>query len=359
MTPDWVTVRGSSAVTTIVQAPETWLDVSRYADATFHLELAEVTTPGVVAPGLVLIQLETSPTPDESLFTVVAGPVVATPSATPLLMRTTGAGSVPLAKYVRWKVIATANTSWDVTFRIRASCNRQSYFAPTQLGGCAFWVRADRALSFVSANVSGWADQSGRNDPNKNLTAAAGTDLTPTIADSNYNNQQTLAFTGSPTSYLTSGIWATSLPTPCTWVLVGHRSSSANTNYFVDGNGGAVSLQSMFGTPPALGVAINLNAGAALTFANAWTTPSATLFEVNGATSKIFNNNFTTASASGNAGSNTLTSLSVGSQNVAGGPGNTWSGTMAEIICFSKILTATQKGVLRTYLNNRYALSIG
>ncbi len=133
--------------------------------------------------------------------------------------------------------------------------------------------------------------------------------------------------------------------------------SGTRTGFVGMATAALVSLQSMFGTPPALGVAINLNAGAALTFANAWTTPSATLFEVNGATSKIFNNNFTTASASGNAGSNTLTSLSVGSQNVAGGPGNTWSGTMAEIICFSKILTATQKGVLRTYLNNRYALS--
>ena len=146
MSTDWTTVRGASSVTSVIQSPEGWLETSGHNDATFFIEVAEVTNPVAGTNGFVFLQLESSPTPDESLFYTVAGPLVCVAGSSPVVLKTTGSSGMPLARYVRWHVSANVAGAWDVTFRIRMHCNPTSYFAPTQLGNLQAWYRADRGL---------------------------------------------------------------------------------------------------------------------------------------------------------------------------------------------------------------------
>ena len=91
---------------------------------------------------------------------------------------------------------------------------------------------------------------------------------------------------------------------------------------------------------------------------NSWSSASAMLFESAGASSACYLNNFTTALMTGNAGSNTIDSISLGCHSLQFGGGSAWQGPMAEVIAFNGTLTSWQKSLLRRYLNNRYALSI-
>ena len=361
VTPDFITVRGGSPVTSIVQAPEAWLETSGHADATFMLEVAEVTAP---PGGLVLIQVETSPTADESLFLPIAGPNVAAVSATPTIMKTASAVGLPIARFIRWKVLATTSGSFDVTFRLRMTCNRQTYFTPATLvqsPPAFYWFRADRGLTVNGTTVTKWTNQVALTDSHRTLTAgnAAGSANNPTInpIDTNYNNQQTLGFSANAGCFFScSGFMA---PPPTTWIIVGHRTNGNQVNYAIDGNSGMpMSDQSIFGAAPAGGSPITVNAGNALTLANTWTTRAAVLIEVSGPMGNIFFNNFTTAGASGNDGTNMINGLTVGGKDPNAGGGNLWLGTLAEIIGYQGTLTAAQKSLLRTYLNNRYALGI-
>src|SRR5260370_11160703 len=84
-----------------------------------------------------------------------------------------------------------------------------------------------------------------------------------------------------------------------------------------------------------------------------WNNPAAVLAEFNDPNSNIYFNNFTTAIASGSAGTDGIQGL------VVGGAGTEfWDGNVAEIIAYNRILSASEKARLRTYLNARYLLGI-
>ena len=76
---NWVSVSGSSPVTTATQDESEWAELSDYADATFFIEVAQVSNP---SGGLLLLYLESAPTRDESLFTAspIVGPIARTRS---------------------------------------------------------------------------------------------------------------------------------------------------------------------------------------------------------------------------------------------------------------------------------------
>src|SRR5437868_2874671 len=81
----WVTVRGNTGtVGGVTQAREKWLELPQFADATFWIDVAEVTAP---TGGLVLLNIETSPSCDESLFQPATGLVSLTASTAPTLAR--------------------------------------------------------------------------------------------------------------------------------------------------------------------------------------------------------------------------------------------------------------------------------
>lgn len=366
MLADWVTVSGTSAVTSITQAAEGWLDLSEFADATFYIDVAQVTNPtaGTTA-GLVVLVIETAPTPDESLFTnqPVAGPLPLAAGTAPIIAKTAGDGAVPLSRYVRWRAYATAAAAWGATFRVRVVGNRSSYFAPTQFPGCALWLRADRGITFSGTAVSAWADQSGSNDPHKNATVQSSSPSI-TVVDSTYGcTTMSFAAAGTPTAYLATGAWTTALAQPHTWIVVGHRSSTSNTNFAFDGIGSGAgafitATNSPYGT-------VQVSGGSTLTsnIGCPWTSKSAVLVEFNTTNTNIYYNDFTNAVGSGNGGSLSFDGATLAGHSIGFGGGSTWGnsaspGTLAEIIAFSGLLSGAQKACLKRYLNNRYALSI-
>ena len=115
---DWTTIRGNN--NTINQSESEWLDLTQYEDLFFWIEVKEVTGAAVT------LNLQTSPTKDESLFaTMSANTTLAAGTITPA----SGTGkclmsnaAVPVARYVRWQ-LTSANNPFDATFRIHIQAN--------------------------------------------------------------------------------------------------------------------------------------------------------------------------------------------------------------------------------------------
>jgi hypothetical protein len=111
---DWTTIRGG--VTTVTQGEDGWLDLSPYQDVVFWIDVREATsTP--------LIQFQTSPTKDDSLFTpMLSAAQTLTAATTPLVKAALlASANVPVARFVRWQINGTV--TWDATFRVLVAAN--------------------------------------------------------------------------------------------------------------------------------------------------------------------------------------------------------------------------------------------
>ena len=196
----WTTIRGDAsatfAVRSVTQDEGGWLDLSRYADAAFWVDVCGVNNP---TTGLVSLTLESSPTKDDSYFKPVAAPLTLVPQAvngsvTPYLVRTVRTPTtVPLAKYTRWRlsVPGGATGKWDATLRIRGAGGRTSFTLPTQLAGCVTWLRADLGITLSLGNVTTWADQSGKGN---DAVAPAGREPPYNVSGHQIGGQPTLFF---------------------------------------------------------------------------------------------------------------------------------------------------------------------
>jgi hypothetical protein len=115
---DWNTVRGSN--NTVTQSESEWLDLTQYEDLTFWIDVKEVTGAAVT------LNIQTSPTKDESLFTnissnaTLAAGIINPSNATGKCLMSSA--SIPVARYVRWQ-LTSANEPFDATFRIFVSAN--------------------------------------------------------------------------------------------------------------------------------------------------------------------------------------------------------------------------------------------
>jgi hypothetical protein len=113
---DWLSLKCANTVTSFPQESSKWLDVTAFKDVVFWLEVRAVTSGGASSFTLVY---ETAPSADEALFTAINAPItlaVGGPTVTKVLL---SAASVPIARFVRWKISQTGATgSWDVTFRV-------------------------------------------------------------------------------------------------------------------------------------------------------------------------------------------------------------------------------------------------
>src|SRR6266478_5555164 len=114
---DYTTIRGTSS-TTVIQNESGWLDLSAYEDLVVWTDVRETTG------GTITLDLMTSPTKDESLFTnMIASITLASGAATirqdKILM---SAASVPVARFMRWRLVPPA-AAWDLTFRIYIAAN--------------------------------------------------------------------------------------------------------------------------------------------------------------------------------------------------------------------------------------------
>lgn len=121
---EWTTIRGSGSGSgvTIPQSEMGWLDLSPFQDLYAWVDVREVTNSPVA------LFFETSPTEDDNFFVSMTGTGTAaiaslaaatTPTIVKLPMLTT---TVPLSRYLRWKLSGPAST-WDVTMRIVVAAN--------------------------------------------------------------------------------------------------------------------------------------------------------------------------------------------------------------------------------------------
>ncbi|HEY3819494.1 MAG TPA: hypothetical protein VGL81_20130 [Polyangiaceae bacterium] len=356
---DWITVQGNAgnSVFTVTQEQGGWLDVSSFSGATFWVDVSQA----VVSSSPVTLSLQTSPTLDESYFKSATPPLTLSASSSPVIVQTVRApGLVPLARYLRWQVAsgtALGGGNWVASFRIRVALSPEPGFVPTDLGGCVLWLRGDLGVTLNGTTVSAWADQSPSNDANKNLgQSTAGKQ--PTV--SQLSGMRALGLSSASTTFMTSGLWASVLLQPSTWLFVGDNTNGgAAAQYLMDGDdtghGQAVTYV------PSTTTETIFAAGGSFSATKSWATASAFLGEWNGASSKIYFNNFTTAAASGtvNGGaSGGQGSMTFGMHSNAFGGGNNWDGAVAEIIAFNRILLPSEKSRLRNYINGRYALGV-
>jgi hypothetical protein len=125
---DWVTLDGSGT-TAFIQDRNAWLDLASSADVALWLEVRGVTNPGA---GTVTLTYETAPARDEALLMPLAPSLTLAASTAPVItkVRLADNPTVPLARFLRWKLAGTAAGNWSVTFRVHVFAGHGSAGAP-------------------------------------------------------------------------------------------------------------------------------------------------------------------------------------------------------------------------------------
>lgn len=110
------TIRGTN--NTVTQSESQWLDLFGYQDLIAYVQTFEVTG----LPTATTLNIQTSPTRDDSLFQTAA--TIATVSVSTQVLKAilSTNPAVPLMRWVRWQLTSTA-TPFDVNMRIFVSAN--------------------------------------------------------------------------------------------------------------------------------------------------------------------------------------------------------------------------------------------
>ncbi len=206
---------------------------------------------------------------------------------------------MPLAKWLRWRLVCQSIGTWGATFRVRVSPSRQSFFNPSQLPGCALWLRSDLGVELVGGSVAFWADQSPAGDSNRSLNNFNGNATNPgyTPTSSAFNDKPTLNFSSVNSTFMTSvGAWVPELLQPTTWIYVVSYTGGGAGEYLQDSDDVSTGQKINYTNTGLL--TISANAGS-VTYATGWTSTNALLGEWDGSSSKIYFNNFTTPVATG------------------------------------------------------------
>jgi hypothetical protein len=121
---DWITIRGTQSGVSIIQSEADWMSFQPYGDIVLWLDTKAVTLAGLTS---LTIAYETSPAKDDSLFTPMVSAVTLVAGTSPLITKVLVSQNptVPLARYVRWKLIpnGTPTGEYGACFRIFASAN--------------------------------------------------------------------------------------------------------------------------------------------------------------------------------------------------------------------------------------------
>jgi hypothetical protein len=233
-------------------------------------------------------------------------------------------------------------------------------WTPVDTGDCVLWLRADLGVTVDgSTKVTGWADQSESGDTGRNVVRASTDGPVWNETDATYNNQATIGPFDIDDTKLRTGAWDTTYDgggsgNAVTLLVVGHSAAAGNRYFTHEGGADFISILN--------------NAGAHRVYSDDTTnsivgdggTGMSTakdfgMVEFNGAASKLFKNSTSTALETGTLGATTLGSAAFG----LGSFNNTGTSfgvlRIAEVIAWSRVLTADEKTSLRDYLTARYA----
>jgi hypothetical protein len=362
---DWITVQGTSGgggVPSVTQTQGGWLDVSSFAAATFWIDVSQVTNPSSAAN--VVLTFQTSPTLDEAYFQPVAPPInPLTINTTPQVVQTTRSlGLVPLARYLRWK-ISTSNKdiagTFGATFRIRVALSPESFFVPTDLGGCVLWLRGDMGITLNSGAVSGWADQSGQgNNAGQSLSANQMTYVPAGGAGGIAH------LSGTSSTFMTGGLASSftrnTIACVCSYSAgsVTYPGPFATTDPTYDVNSGAMFV---YNTPvTSTFIARQVCGGSNLRDAGlTGTMDGNTHIHVGTNDTSIttyYRDGLSQATSSSISGVNTSSKYVVGA--LSGATANSWTGPLYEFLAYNRVLTAGELTRVTRYLAGRYGVAM-
>jgi hypothetical protein len=347
---DWTTVRAGGPIS-IAQGETEWVDLGDDVDATFWVDCREVST----NPNVQLL-FETSPSKDEALFQPITPAITLAASGTPIQVRSVlASATVPLARWLRWRLTGPSG-GFDATFRIGMTGTPFSYFLPTQLAGLVLWLRADLGVTLATApKISGWTDQSGVSAPNNFSQATVNSQ--PTLVTSGTGTVGGLPaikfVAGTPNQFIASTAGNTYTQPNSVFIV---WQEAATGLYNITDAASASANRQQIETVAGVSTTLTLNAGAAqnVTGVPSYLNPSLVEVDWNGASSALYVNG-TLQTAPGNVGANswspgTLGASQTGTQGL--------NGSIAEVVAFNKILSATDRTRLARYLGGRYGITV-
>lgn len=115
----WLTIRGPDSGT-LIQDQDSWLDLQDYDDLVIWYEVADQSNVDGLA-------VETAPVLDETMFVSVISLGVGVTSGPRLETAMLASATVPLARYLRWKVTGRIGSSFSLTFRIWVVASRPHF----------------------------------------------------------------------------------------------------------------------------------------------------------------------------------------------------------------------------------------
>ena len=130
---DIVTIKGTSANTSLAQAEHEYLDLAAYQDFTGWVEVLALDSGGA---GIATLWLETAPLKDDGLFVpqgsgqtrvvLSVGVVTARNVLNAPMFDNLGRLQIPTARWLRWRLdMLGAVSNWSVTFRIHVAAHSE------------------------------------------------------------------------------------------------------------------------------------------------------------------------------------------------------------------------------------------
>lgn len=214
---------------------------------------------------------------------------------------------------------------------------------PNNIAGLHSWYKADALVLNDNDPITTWTDSSG-----------GGHDVTQAVAGSK-PTYKTSILNSKPVArcdsgdYLQSGAFTESAQ-PHTIFITCQTSSGANRNVF-DGIGAGTSRHTTYFNGTAAGGF--LYAGAVLNVSTIGTSWFTAAIVWNGASTTMYKNGGA-AFVTGDAGSNTLTGITIGARYDGLEP---WTGDIAEVIVYTAQLTNSNINDVGNYLGTKYAIA--
>jgi hypothetical protein len=225
-------------------------------------------------------------------------------------------------------------------------------WSPAILSGAVFWVRSDLGITLNSTTVSAWANQVGADANTHLVQGTAGNQPVYSASDANFGGRPSLQFTTAPRFMKSAGTWASTLTQPLTWLAVVRTGSTTSRKVLIDGATGYRNTIDLAATTNYTG----MYAGA--TLAETTGRASSTLAiacAFNGVSSSLYVN-AAAAVASGNASSQGMNALTVGT--LDNGVSSPWNGYVAELVAMSGIISASDRTAWFAYAAARYGITI-
>jgi hypothetical protein len=221
----------------------------------------------------------------------------------------------------------------------------------------ALWLKANNGVTTSGSNVTQWQDMS----TNAN-NAVQGTGANqPTFVASAANGKPAIAFNGS-SQYLQLGSGFANFNTGASIFIVTKPTAAATNARFIEFGNGATSNNVYLSEPTSTGVALNVYSGStpsSVTASSGVTLNQYQLLEAvhNGAASATL---YTTGVQTAQGAINNITNVTrtanlIGTNNAAT---IFFQGEIAEVIVYSRAVTASERANIESYLYARYGLAV-